>query len=134
MRIVLDANVIVSAALSKKSISYRAFEKTVEKNVLLISEDTFDELFDVLYRPKFRKYFIPEDTRPDILLTVLRFGVLITPAVKVIACRDPKDNMYLELALSGKANCIVTGDPDLQILNPFKNISIIAPKEFLENF
>jgi len=47
-------------------------------------------------------------------------------------CRDPKDDMYLELALSGNADCIVTGDPDLQILNPFKNIPIISPKEFLE--
>ncbi len=132
MRVVLDANVVVSAALSKNSTTYRAFEKAVDINTLLISENTFDELMYVIYRPKFEKYFVPDDTRPDILLTVLKHGKLIVPSVKVKMCRDPKDDMYLELALSGNADCIVTGDPDLQILNPFENIPIISPKEFLE--
>jgi len=70
MRVVLDANVVVSAALSKNSTTYRAFEKAVDINTLLISENTFDELMYVIYRPKFEKYFVPDDTRPDILLTV----------------------------------------------------------------
>lgn len=47
-------------------------------------------------------------------------------------CRDPKDNKYLELALSGQADCIITSDRDLLSLNPFKNISIISPSEFLD--
>jgi predicted nucleic acid-binding protein len=59
---------------------------------------------------------------------------VILPDVKVNVCRDQDDNKYLELALSGKADCIVTGDPDLQILNPFDGILIISPKEFLDRF
>ena len=51
----------------------------------------------------------------------------------VTICRDPDDDMYLELALSGKADCIITGDPDLLVLNPFENIPIITPKEFLDS-
>lgn len=50
-----------------------------------------------------------------------------------VLCRDPKDDMYLELALSGKADCIITGDPDLLVLNSFENIPIITPKEFLDS-
>ena len=41
--------------------------------------------------------------------------------------------MYLELALFGKADCIITGDPDLLVLHPFENIPIITPKEFLDS-
>ena len=47
-------------------------------------------------------------------------------------CRDPKDNKFLELAVAGNADCIVTGDKDLLVLNSFRNIQIITPKEFLE--
>ncbi|WP_347566266.1 putative toxin-antitoxin system toxin component, PIN family [Scytonema sp. UIC 10036] len=40
--------------------------------------------------------------------------------------RDPKDNKYLELAVSGQAECIVTGDDDLLVLNPFRGIEILT--------
>jgi hypothetical protein len=46
-------------------------------------------------------------------------------------CRDPKDDKFLELAFSGKADFIVTGDQDLLVLNPFRNIEIITANVFL---
>ena len=46
-------------------------------------------------------------------------------------CRDPKDNKYLELALSGQAECIVTGDDDLLVLNSWRGIEILTVQEFL---
>ena len=49
-------------------------------------------------------------------------------------CRDPKDNKFLELAVSGKADFIITGDQDLLVLNPFRNIEIITINEFLTRF
>ena len=45
--------------------------------------------------------------------------------------RDIKDNKFLELAMEGKADYIITGDQDLLILNPFNNIEIITPRDFL---
>jgi predicted nucleic acid-binding protein len=54
--------------------------------------------------------------------------------IEIKACRDPKDDMYLELALSGKAECIITNDEDLLSLHPFENIPIITPKEYLKSF
>ncbi|BAY74698.1 hypothetical protein NIES25_11120 [Nostoc linckia NIES-25] len=48
-------------------------------------------------------------------------------------CRDPKDNKYLELAVSSKAECIVSGDDDLLVLNPWRGIEIMTVQEFLAN-
>jgi len=48
-----------------------------------------------------------------------------------VACRDPKDNKFLELAVAGEATHIVTGDSDLLVLNPFRDIAVLTPSEFL---
>ena len=53
-------------------------------------------------------------------------------AERIAACRDPTDDKFLELAVSGRANLIVTGDPDLLVLNPFRDIPIIAPAAFVQ--
>ena len=50
---------------------------------------------------------------------------------KVRACRDPKDYKFLELAVNGEADCIVSGDDDLLSLDPFRGIQILAPDKFL---
>jgi putative PIN family toxin of toxin-antitoxin system len=57
-------------------------------------------------------------------------------SVKVIfdVCRDPKDNKFLELAVEAGAACLITGDKDLLILNPFQNTPILTASEFLEKF
>jgi uncharacterized protein len=73
----------------------------------------------------------PVDTRLDILTKYFNKAEWIVPTHIVAICRDRKDNQFLELALSGKADCIVTNDEDLLVLNPFENIPIITPKEFL---
>ena len=65
---------------------------------------------------------------------LVRIGVFIEPKIEITECRDPKDNKFLELAVAGKADCIVTGDKDLLVLHPFRNIRIITPKEFLSQF
>ncbi len=52
---------------------------------------------------------------------------------KIRACRDEKDNKFLELAINGKADFIITGDNDLLVLNPFENIAIIKPDVFINS-
>ena len=47
------------------------------------------------------------------------------------SCRDPKDNQFLELAVNGQADFIVTGDEDLLVLHPFRAIPILTPRDFL---
>ncbi len=46
-------------------------------------------------------------------------------------CRDPDDNKFLEIAIDGKADHIISGDKDLLALNPFQGIPIIKPADFI---
>ena len=61
-------------------------------------------------------------------------GALIEVGILVTECRDPKDNKFLELAVSAKASCIITGDKDLLILNPFRGVEILNAADFLNKF
>lgn len=127
---VFDTNVLVSAVLLKQSISRKAFDHALEEGVILISESTIAELNDVLRREKFNKY-ITEEERIQFLTALVREAQFTDVTVEVTECRDPKDNKFLELAISGRANCIVSGDKDLSVLHPFRGISILSPREFL---
>jgi putative PIN family toxin of toxin-antitoxin system len=59
-------------------------------------------------------------------------STLVEITEKIKECRDPKDDKFLELAVSGKADFIISGDGDLRVLNPFRKIKIVSPREFLE--
>ena len=128
-RFVFDTNAIVSAVLLSKSVSRQAFDKGVKEGVMLISAETITELNDVLKREKFNKY-ISEEERMQFLTAFVREAKLVEVTEEITECRDPKDNKFLELAVSGKADYIVSGDKDLLVLNPFRGISILPPKEF----
>ena len=88
------------------------------------------ELSAVLSRSKFDRY-VTVDDRERFLAMLLARSALIEVVVKVQECRDPKDNKFLELALSGDAVCLVSGDRDLLVLNPFRGLPILAPSDFL---
>jgi putative PIN family toxin of toxin-antitoxin system len=98
----------------------------------IYSTDMVVEIIDVLGRPAFRtKYHIePDDTTALINLFRLR-GELVMPERRVTACRDPKDDRFLEAALAGHADCVVSGGADLLDLASFENIPILRPAEFL---
>ena len=65
---------------------------------------------------------------------LFRIGEFIDTKIKIAECRDPKDNKFLELAVAGNADCVITGDKDLLVLNPFRGIKIISPSDFLIQF
>ncbi len=130
---VFDTNSIVSAHLLKISLVRDAYNKAIKNGILLYSKDTLDELSEVFSRPKFDKYISVEDRMKAVALFENK-GYLVDVFIKVNACRDPKDNKFLELAISGNAAFIITGDKDLLTLNPFRNIAIITPADFIVNF
>ena len=88
------------------------------------------ELNDVLGREKFNRY-LTEAERERFLRSLLREARLIEIREKVQACRDPKDDKFLELAVNGGADYIVSGDEDLLVLDPFRGIPILTPDNFL---
>ena len=129
-RYVFDANVIVSALLFNDSVPGQAFFRALDRGVLLLSPQLVEELRDVLGRDKFDAYLARED-RERLLAGLIQDAELIVPSVRLQACRDPDDDMVLELAVSSGALVIVTGDKDLLVLHPFRGIQILKPAQFL---
>jgi|SRR5882724_4449443 len=129
-RTVIDTNVTVSAALLPHSVPRQAFDVAAFHGELLLSEATLAELEEVLRRPKFDRY-VREEQRLEFLAALVRDAVLIEVTEAVKECRDPKDDKFLELALSGKATYIVTGDADVLALHPFRTIAVVTPKTFV---
>ena len=133
MRLILDTNILVSAFVFKSETANIVVRDAAKKHTLLFSESTFKELKSTLLKPKFSE--IAElPTIRNFIFNLARIGEFIDPKVKITECRDPKDNKFLELAVAGNADCIVTGDKDLLVLNPFRGIKIISPSDFLIQF
>ena len=130
MRVVVDTNVFVSAALKDNSTPALAVRIVAERGGLLKSEATEQQLLEVLARPEFAPLVPPETVAW--LRQVLAAAELVTIAERVAACRDPSDDKFLELAVNGKADVIVSGDRDLRDLNPFRGIRIMTPADFVK--
>ena len=128
MRLVLDTNVLLSALLfSTRSFSWLRHAWQSEAILPLVSRNTTAELIRVLRYPKFR---LTREEREDILTDYLPWCETVTvsepPAVP--HCRDPFDRPFLELALVGQADALITGDNDLLALSPPFSIPILTPK------
>jgi putative PIN family toxin of toxin-antitoxin system len=127
---VFDANAIVSAALLARSVPRQAFDRAVAEGELLMSLALVIELNDVLYRPKFDRY-LSVALRTEFLAAFVAMAEWVEITESITACRDPKDNHVLELAISGGARYVVTGDDDLLALDPFRGLRIVPPSAFL---
>ena len=130
LRVVFDTNVVVSAMLLPLSIPRQALDGVLREGRPLISAATITELDEVIHLPKFDKY-LSEEERIEFLTTLVREAELVNVAERVADCRDPRDNKFLELAVSGRATHVVTGDSDLLVLHPFRGIAVVSPSTFL---
>jgi uncharacterized protein len=133
MRVVFDTGVLISALIRRQGTTGAVLQALRDgKCTILYSVDILVELIEVLGRDPFRvKYHIePDDISALVNLIRLR-GELITPLRKVAVCRDPKDDKFLEVALTSRADCIVSGDADLLDLIAFEDIPIYRSAEFL---
>jgi putative PIN family toxin of toxin-antitoxin system len=129
-RIVVDTNALVSRLLLPQSVPGKSVRKAVDTGKLLVSEATLDELADVLARPKFAPYVSIQD-RQQFIRLLGRVADMVPITHMIRACRDPKDDKFLEVAVNGEASVIITGDKDLLALNPFRKIAIITPAQYL---
>jgi putative PIN family toxin of toxin-antitoxin system len=93
--------------------------------------ETWTELRIVLKRPKLARY-IQSGLLDPFLRNVWSVAEPITIPSPIRACRDPKDDKFLEVAVHGRADLIVTGDRDLLDLHPFRGIAILTPAAYLE--
>lgn len=130
LRVVCDTNVLVSAVVFPQSTPGRAFTHARHVGKLLTTPDLASELREVLLRPKLARY-ITEGLRDEFLAAYLTIAEFVVTTVQITDCRDPKDNRVLEAAIDGRATCILSGDNDLLVLNPFRDIPILSPSAFL---
>ena len=131
-RYVFDTNVIVSALLFPASKPGLAFVRALVSGTILTSAACVGELGEVLSRAKFSRY-VDSDQRQGFLGAFVQQARLVEIQESVRACRDPKDDQILELAINGRAGIIITGDADLLSLNPFRSMPIVTPAEFLRD-
>ena len=129
-RYVFDTNVIVSALLFRQSKPGQAFQTALGRGEILLSLPLLHELNDVLSRKKFDRYLLLEE-RERFLDALIERASLVDIVEQIRACRDPKDDMVLEVAVNGEATSIISGDNDLLQLSPFRGIPVISPDEFL---
>ena len=131
--LVVDTNAFISAQLIEGSTSARAYDKALTMGKIAVSENVLSEYFEVLHRPKLDKYLSAE-RREVIIEKLLSVAILLKPIERITACRDPKDNKFLELALTANAAALISGDPHLLELHPFRDIPIINASDFLKNY
>lgn len=129
-RIVVDTNALVTRLLLPSSVPARAVHKAVTEATLLCSDATLGELAEVLARPKFDPYVSIAD-RQQFLRLLGRVAEPVPIVHRIQACRDQRDDKFLELAVNGEAQAIVTGDRDLLALDPFRGIAVLAPAAYL---
>ncbi len=130
-RFVFDTGVLISAALLPRFIPRQALDRARAHGILLVSDSTLLELLEVTQRPRFRRYMSDVD-RDEFLAGIIRNALPTLVTASITDCRDAKDNKFLELAVSGHAACIVSGDDDLLVLHPFRDIPILSPRQFLD--
>ena len=133
MRAVVDTNVLVRAVIKPSGSVGPVLQRLRRRDyTLLISRATLDEAVEVLHRPRLRvKYGLSDQALRAIIRLIVLRGELIRPDQHIAVCRDPKDDKFLEVAVAGRADVIVSGDDDLLVLDPFQGIPIITPARFL---
>ena len=132
LRVVLDTNVILSALLFGGRLEFirRAWKRG--KLTLLFSEDTLEELVKVLHYPKFA--LTEEEIDFLLYVEILPCSEMVEVKFRIgeEVCRDKDDLKFLECAVSGRADFLVSGDKELLSIREIEDIRIIAPAELRE--
>jgi uncharacterized protein len=130
---VIDTNTLISAHLIKESNPRRAFEYVLDCGILVQSKETLSEFAEKFTHPKFDRYISLQNRIKAI--NELEIRCMVIPIhEEIIACRDPKDDKFLSLAWNSRADCLISGDKDLLVMHPFRNLPIVNPAQFLENY
>lgn len=129
-RWVVDTHVLISRLLAPSGVAAQAVDKALQTGVLLVSSETLEELANVLARPRFDSY-VSALERQQFFRLLAGVSRQIPISQRVQACRDPRDDKFLDLALAGDAQAIISGDKDLLALHPFHGVPVRASAAFL---
>ena len=130
-KFVVDTNILLSHLLLPESEPAQALRLALSWGDILVSDATLTELATVINQRKIDKYITKPARRKFFeVLAPLCINVEIIQTIQ--ASRDSKDDKFLEVAINGSADFILTGDTDLPELHPFHEIPIYSPWQFLE--
>ena len=128
--VILDTNLLISRALTPNSLTASAIRLIIDRCDLLVSQATMDEFATTLNRVQTKDYITQDEAIA--LITAYKEMVEWVPIIqRVQECRDPKDDKFLELAINGNAEYLITGDKDLLVLDPFRGTHILSAKDFI---
>jgi putative PIN family toxin of toxin-antitoxin system len=128
---VADTNVLVSAILRPQSVSAEVVNFLLAEQILLFSTGTLEEACRVLFRHKFDQH-VSRAKRDVFFKRLCNRATIVIPTEIPETSRDEKDDVFLAIAVTGQADVIISGDKDLQVLHPFRNIPILSPRQFLQ--
>lgn len=129
LRLVLDTNVVISAALKPDGMQRTAFLLSITKPArLYVSQAILDEYASVLARPGLR---IRKGLQLQILQLIKNRSFLITPKVRIQAAGDPDDDIFIECADAARADYLVTGNQK-HFPRFWKATKVITAREFIE--
>lgn len=128
-RVILDTNIIISSVLGGALVLIlEKWDK--EKFTVIVTTEIVSEYFEVLNRPKFE---LTQETIDKITRYIYQFSEFVVPAEQIRFIKDdPKDDKFLEAAIAGKVDYIVSGDKHLLDLKEFRSIPIISGREFID--
>lgn len=132
--VVVDTNVLLSAALSPGGIPARLVDRLLEIGKLVFSAATFAELEARIWLPKFDRY-LPIERRRLILLQASAAAVWLDIPARLAQrtfSRDPQDDAFIQTALAAGAKRLITGDNDLLCLHPLDALHILTPRQALD--
>jgi uncharacterized protein len=130
-RLVVDTNAFASAIIFPGSVPRQVVDHSLDHGVVIFSEATMTELAEVLSRSKFDS-FVSRAER-ELFLAQIESTAEFVPIIQLVrACRDPKDDKFLEVALNGRADVIITGDADLLGMHPWRGIAVLSPAKYLK--
>lgn len=126
-RLVIDTNVFISAILFD-GLPEKVIDLVKKREVLLIVSPEIEA--EILR--KIHQFPVTADMVEDLMFILEETVIKVAPPRRLSICRDPKDNMFLEAALEGEADFLITGDKDLLTLKRFNGVPIVKPRQFLE--
>ena len=135
MRAVIDTNVLVSGIIRPRGAPGAIVQALRDGRIVpILSRPMLEEVGAVLSRPRLQaKYGLD----PAAVETVLRFlvtrGELVEPRIQIRRCRDPRDDMFLEAAVSASADRLVTGDKDLLELGSIEEVAIVSARRMADD-
>ena len=130
LKLVIDTNIFISAALSSKGAPAKLVQRVLAHHCLVFSQPTFDELRTRLYRPKFDRY-ISLELRESLLHDLNASAHWVDIGESALYCRDRDDDKFIETALKAQAHYLVSGDNDLLEAASTPALPIISAQQAL---